>query len=100
MSSIVIAETEWVLESVFQCSRKEVYTVLHELVCNTKSQFENRAILNRALLDYLGFSSVDLSDCLIVRTAQKEGAITLYAFENKKKLGPLPNVTSLKKVMF
>jgi predicted nucleic-acid-binding protein len=97
VSSIVIAEMEWVLESVFQCGRKEVYTVLHELACNTKFQFKDWAVLNSALLDYLEFPSVDLSDCLIARTAQKEGATTLYTFENERKLGALPNVTSLKK---
>jgi predicted nucleic-acid-binding protein len=97
VSSIVIAEMEWVLESVFQCRRKEIYSVLHELACNTKFQFEDWAVLNRALLDYLEWSSVDLSDCLIARTAQKAGATTLYTFENEKKLGALPIVTGLKK---
>ena len=97
VSSIVIAEMEWVLESIFQCRRKEIYSVLHELAGNTKFQFEDWAVLNRALLDYLEWSSVDLSDCLIARTAQKAGATTLYTFENEKKLGALPIVTSLKK---
>lgn len=97
VSAIVIAEMEWVLESVFQCSRKEIYTVLHELACNAKFQFEDWSVLNCALLDYLEFAAVDLSDCLIARTAQKAGASTLYTFENDKKLGALPVVTSLKK---
>ncbi|MGD0962045.1 MAG: type II toxin-antitoxin system VapC family toxin [Methylomonas sp.] len=97
VSSIVIAETEWVLESVFGCSRMEIHTVIHELACNAKFHFEDWSILNCALLDYLEFSSVDLSDCLIARSAQKAGASTLYTFENEKKLGALPIVTCLKK---
>ena len=97
ISSIVLAEMEWVLESVFYCSRKEIYTVLHELACNTKFQFENWSVLNCALLDYLEYTAVDLSDCLIARTAQHAGALTLYTFENDKKLGALTVVTSLKK---
>ena len=97
MSSIVIAEMEWVLESVFECSRKDIYNVLHELACNAKFQFEDWSVLNCALLDYLEFLSVDLSDCLIARAAQKAGASTLYTFENEKRLGALPIVTSLKK---
>lgn len=96
VSAIVIAEMEWVLESVFQCSRKEIYTVLHELACNTKFRFEDWSVLNCALLDYLEYPSVDLSDCLIARSAQKAGASTLFTFENDKKLGALPIVTSLK----
>lgn len=97
ISAIVIAETEWVLESVFACTRQEIYTVIHELASNTKFQFEDWSALNNALLDYIEFHAVDLSDCLIARHAQNEGATTLYTFENEKKLGALPVVTSLKK---
>ncbi|WP_150047600.1 PIN domain-containing protein [Methylomonas rhizoryzae] len=96
VSAIVLAEMEWVLESVFQCSRKEIHTVIRELACNTKFQFEDWSVLHCALLDYLEFPAVDLSDCLIARTAQKAGATTLYTFENNKKLGALPVATSLR----
>jgi predicted nucleic-acid-binding protein len=95
VSAIVIAEMEWVLESVFACTRQEIHTVLHELASNTKFQFEDWAVLNCALLDHQEFAAVDLSDCLIARSAQKAGATTLYTFESEKKLGALPIVTSL-----
>lgn len=96
VSSIVIAEMEWVLESIFGCTRQEIYMVLHELAGNAKFQFEDWAVLNCALLDYLEFGTVDLSDCLIARTAQKMGATTLFTFENEKKLGGLPIATTVK----
>jgi predicted nucleic-acid-binding protein len=97
ISSIVIAETEWVLDSVFECSRKEIHAVLHGLASNTKFQFEDWAALNSALIDYLEFNSVELSDCLIARYAQNAGATTLFTFESEKKLGALPMATTLKK---
>ncbi len=97
ISAIVIAETEWVLESVFECTRHEIYTVIHELANNSKFQFEDWSALNNAMLDYIEYHAVDLSDCLIARHAQNEGATTLFTFENEKKLGALPVVTSLKK---
>ena len=97
VTAIVITEIEWVLESVFACTRQEIHTVLHELASNTKFQFEDWAVLNCALLDYQEFAAVDLSDCLIARAGQKAGATTLYTFESEKKLGALPIVTSLKK---
>lgn len=96
VSSIVIAEIEWVLESVFQCSRYQIHAVIRELSCNTQFQFEDWSVLNCALLDYLEYPAVDLSNCLIARTAQKVGAITLYTFESDKKLGALPVATSLR----
>ncbi len=97
ISGIVIAETEWVLESVFECTRQEIYSVLHELACNSKFNFDDWPALNSALLDYSEYNAVELSDCLIARHAQNEGAITLFTFENEKKLGALPVVTTLKK---
>jgi predicted nucleic-acid-binding protein len=97
ISAIVIAETEWVLESVFACTHQEIYTVIHELASNTKFQFEDWSALNNALLDYIEYQAVELSDCLIARHAQNRGSTTLYTFETEKKLGALPVVTSLKK---
>jgi predicted nucleic-acid-binding protein len=55
ISSIVIAETEWVLESVFECNRQEIYLVIHELVSNSKFQLDDWSDLNNALLDYIGY---------------------------------------------
>ena len=97
ISEVVIAETEWVLESVFECTRQEIYSVLHDLACNSKFHFDDWPALNSALLDYIEYNGVELSDCLIARRAQNEGATTLFTFENEKKLGALPVVTSLKK---
>jgi predicted nucleic-acid-binding protein len=64
--------------------------VIHELVSNSKFQFDDWSALNNALLDYIEHNAVELSDCLIARHAQNEGATTLFTFENEKKLGALP----------
>jgi predicted nucleic-acid-binding protein len=97
ISFIVIAETEWVFESVFDCNRQEIYSVIHELASNSKFQFEDWSALNNALLDYIEYNAVELSDCLIARRAQNERATTLFTFENEKNLGALPVVTTLRK---
>jgi len=97
ISAIVVAEIEWVLESVFECSRQEIYLVIHELASNSRIQFEDWSALNNALLDYIEYNAVDLSDCLIARSARNKGATTLFTFENERKLGALPVVTTLKK---
>jgi predicted nucleic-acid-binding protein len=96
IANIVLAEMEWVLESVFACSREQIHLLIHSLASHTQFRFEDWAALNNALLDYLEFSQVDLSDCLIARCAQNAGASTLFTFENEKKLGALPVVTTLK----
>ena len=98
ISEVVIAETEWVLETVFGCNRQEIYAVIHELASNSKFQFDDWSALNNALLDYIEYNAVELSDCLIARHAQNIGATTLYTFENEKKLGALTVATTLKKL--
>lgn len=84
------AETEWILESVFECHRQEIYSVIHELANNTMFQFEDWSALNNALLDYSEYHAVDLSDCLIARHAHNEWATTLLTFENEKNWGHCP----------
>ena len=46
-------------------------------------------------MDYRDNPNIDLSDCLIARRADSNGAITLYTFESEKKLGALPVATTL-----
>ena len=98
ISDIVIAETEWVLESVFECSREEIFSLLHDLANNIKFQCEDWQALNCALLDYTEHKNVELSDCLIARRAHIKGAKTLYTFESNKKLGALAVATTLSKI--
>lgn len=96
ISAIVIAEVEWVLDSVFRCSRSEIYTVIHELANNTMFCFDDWLALNNALLDYAEHNQIEFSDCLIARQAKNAKASTLYTFESEKKLGALSIVTTLK----
>ena len=95
LSDIVIAESEWVLESVFNCNRKEIHRLVHTVANNSKFQFEDWKALNTALLDYKEYNKVDLSDCLIARRAINKGANSLYTFESIQQLGALSVVTSI-----
>ncbi|MFK0571892.1 PIN domain-containing protein [Endozoicomonas sp.] len=97
LSDTVLVETEWVLESVFELKKAEIHHALKQLACNTRFCFEDWHALQRALMDYNEYRNVDFSDCLIARRANSKGAKTLYSFENHKKPGALPIVTTLKK---
>lgn len=96
IADIVIVEMEWILEGIFACSRKEIYTLLQTLANNTRFCFQDWAAFNCALLDYSEHSQVELSDCLLLRQAKIMGASTLYTFENEKKLGGLSGATCIK----
>lgn len=87
ISDIVLAEIEWVLESVFELSRSSIADIFQALTGNYRLRFEDWSALHCALMDYREKSTVDMSDCLIARRANSEGTVTLYTFENEKKLG-------------
>lgn len=95
ISDIVLAELEWVLESVFELKRLELASLFQDLASNIRFCFDDWAALNCAVMDYRDNPNIDFSDCLIARRADSKGAITLYTFENEKKLGALPVATTL-----
>ena len=96
ISDIVLAELEWVLESVFELKRVEIASLFQDLASNIHFCFDDWAALNCALMDYRDNLNVDLSDCLIARRANSKGANPLYTFEGEKRLGALPIATTLK----
>ena len=78
ISDIVIAEMEWVLDSVFELARADIIKLFQSLASNVRFCFEDWAALQAALIDYRENENTDLSDCLIARRACNHGAVTLY----------------------
>ena len=98
VSDIVLAELEWVLETVFELARADMIKLFHSLTSNVRFCFEDWHALQAALIDYRENQHVDLSDCLIARRAYGHGADTLYTFEGQTRLGALPIVTTLEPI--
>ena len=98
VSDIVLAEMEWVLDSVFKLAREDMSRLFRSLASNARFCFEDWAALQAALIDYQENENIDISDCLIARRACNHGAATLYTFEGQNRLGALPIVTTLKPV--
>lgn len=95
---IVLAELEWVLETVFELTRTIIHDTLYRLASHRQFRFEEWHALHCALMDYKTYPKVDFSDCLIARRAASARAETLYTFESPNKLGALPVVTSIRKL--
>ena len=98
ISDIVLAEMEWVLDSVFELARADMLKLFQSLAGNIRFCFEDWAALQAALIDYQENEYMDLSDCLIARRAHNHGAVTLYTFESQDKLGSLSIVTTLQPI--
>ena len=98
ISDIVIAEMEWVLDSVFELERADIVKLFQSVASNVQFCFEDWAALQAALIDYRENENTDLSDCLIARNACNHGAVTLYTFEGENRLGALPIVTTIQPI--
>ncbi len=87
VSHVVLAETVWVLESVFKRTKKEILGVLDALVNNVDIHLNEPSVVSIAIAHYRS-SKADFSDCLVLSIAQAQGHLPLATFD--KNLAKLP----------
>ena len=81
VSLLVLAETVWVLESVYGLSRHQIGTVLGMLVEHDRMTLQHVDAVQRAHLAFERHPSVGFSDCLIVEAARKAGHVPVGTFD-------------------
>jgi predicted nucleic-acid-binding protein len=79
--SEVIVETVWVLESVYQCTRQEIYQFLETLIFTPVFTFVDSQVIRRATHEYK--KGGDFADLLIVFQAKEHHAGKLISFDQK-----------------
>ena len=79
---LVILETLWVLESVYEITREEILNAISALVSMPVFKFEALPVMQRFLLSARG-NKVDLSDLLIACSAKFSGCDTVLTFDKK-----------------
>lgn len=72
VSSVVLAELVWVLESNYQLDREKIATLLDALLRTQQLKFEDRDAAIQALRDFRT-SKADYVDCLIQRVGAGSG---------------------------
>lgn len=85
ISQIVLVETVWVLESVYNFDKQRILPVLEQMAQHPRFKIENSECMDMALSLYSG-SAADFSDCLILSNALRH-QLKLFTFD--KKLGSL-----------
>lgn len=78
---IVLVETVWVLESVYQFTKEQIILVLEKLIQHSHVHLENAEDLDSALTIFSA-SNADFADCLILNDAQRR-QLVLYTFDRK-----------------
>ena len=93
ISHVVLVETVWVLESVYERSRKEIAATLKTLLDHQSFVLQDTDVVNAAYDLFTRAISVGFSDCLVLETARKAGYLPLGTFD--KALGALDGAERL-----
>ena len=80
ISSVVLCELVWVLESAYGYGRREVAGVLKQILRTDQFRFEDKDLLWQSLADYRRQRG-DFSDYLIGRTGEKAGCEQTLTFD-------------------
>jgi predicted nucleic-acid-binding protein len=81
ISHLVLAETLWVLDSVFGLSREQVVLAVEMLLNHRDLTLQDAEVVTEALGHYRKRSSVGFSDCLVLEIARKAGHLPMAAFD-------------------
>ena len=81
VSHLVLAETLWVLDSVYHLSREQISTAVEMLLNHQVLTLQDADVVSAALTHFRRYSRVDFSDCLALEIARKAGHIPLATFD-------------------
>lgn len=90
VSHLVLMETVWVLESVYDLDPDRIATAMDMLLGHAQLTIEKEDVIAAALVDFRKRPKLGFSDCLIVASARKAGHTPLGTFD--RELGRLEDV--------
>lgn len=93
VSHLVLAETMWVLVSVYGLRRKEIGAVVEMLQDHAQLTLQDAEVVDEALEAFRGNPRIDFSDALIIAIAHRNGHAPLGSFD--RDLSRLTGVETL-----
>jgi predicted nucleic-acid-binding protein len=87
VSHLVLAETVWVLDSVYGLNAKRIALAIDMLLNHAQITLQDADVVAAALEQFRRSPKVGFSDCLILEIAQKSGHLPLGTFD--RSLGAL-----------
>lgn len=81
VSHIVLAETSWVLESVYDRSREEIASAVEMLLNHEHLTIQDQDVVETAVEKFRRHKRVSLSDVLVLEIARKSGHTPLGSFD-------------------
>ena len=87
VSHLVLAETLWILQTVYSRTAKQLATALHLLLAHESLVLQDADTVKAALAQFQLKPALGFSDCLVLEIARKAGHLPLGTFD--KALGKL-----------
>jgi predicted nucleic-acid-binding protein len=81
ISNLVLAETLWVLDSVYELSREQISTAVEMLLNHRDLTLQDADVVTSALDHYRRRPAVDFSDCLVLEISRKAGHLPVATFD-------------------
>lgn len=81
VSHLVLAETVWVLDSVYALSPRQIALTVEMLLNHAHLTLQDGDVVAKALERYRAQTRVDFTDCLILETALKHGHRPIGTFD-------------------
>lgn len=81
VSNLVLAESLWVLDSVYDLSHEQIATAVEMLLSHQELALQDADVVASALDQYRRRSAVDFSDCLVLEIARKAGHLPVGTFD-------------------
>jgi predicted nucleic-acid-binding protein len=82
VSHLVLAETLWVLESVYELDAERRATAVEMLLHHTSLALQDPDVVDAALAHFRRKPSLGFSDCLVLEIARKSGHLPLGTFDH------------------
>jgi predicted nucleic-acid-binding protein len=81
ISHLILAETIWVLDSVYDLSREQITIAVDMLLNHQELTLQDADVVRAALTQFEEHPKVEFSDCLALEIARKAGHIPLATFD-------------------
>jgi predicted nucleic-acid-binding protein len=81
VSHLALAETLWVLDSVYELSRVQIATAVEMLLNHRDLTVQDTEVVTSALIHYRKRPTVAFSDCLVLEIARKAGQVPIGTFD-------------------
>ena len=83
VSHVVLVETLWVLDAVYERSAEQIGTAVERLLAHADLTLQDADVVAAALGQFRGKPTLGFSDCLVLEVARKAGHLPLGTFDRQ-----------------